>query len=274
MNHSRPKILRKALLSFAAASLLATSAFGAAVGIRVSSVMTDDETAEATFDLTVFATDAPVELELGQLLDRTITATYVTVLPDNYGLGSVNYRVVLGARSDLNTYPHPALNFGDGDTLPSATLPLQGSTTISGSNLFAYRLGALSHTYPGGGTYTLRATVGPDGGPLPGLGPASMVDVVTGNGLSGDLTNVFSAYRQVFPTSAPTTPVYSFAGTSVFNYPDTLRYITAQQQLTITDDGVIPDSDFAFDVPTLGTWAMMALATLLAGSGLILLRRN
>lgn len=273
MNHSRPKVLRKALLSFTVASLMATSVFAAAVGIRVSSVTTDEETAEATFDLTVFATNAPVELMLGELLDRTITATYVTVLPDYYGLGSVNYRVVLGARSDWNTYPHPVLNFGDGDTLPSATLPLQGTTTISGGSLFSYRLGALSHTYPGDGTYTLRATVGPDGGPLPGLGLANTVNVVTGNGLSGDLTNVFSVYRQVFPTSAPATPVYSFAGTSVFNYPDTLRYITAQQAVTITGGG-IPDAQFALDVPTLGTWAMMALAALLAGSGLILLRRQ
>lgn len=267
------KILRRALLCFGLASLLATSSLAGVVGVRISSVATDDDTGEATFDLTVFATNAPTQVVLGELLDRTITATYTTIFPDNYGLGSVNYRVVLGARSDWDTYPHPALMFGDGDSMPSATLPLQGTTTISGSSLFAYRLGALSHTYADEGAYTLRATAGPDGGPLPGLGPVSTVDVVTGNPIVGDLNNSFAVYRIVYPTSAPATPVYSYSATSLFAYPNTLRYITAQQDLTIAS-AELPDAEFDIDVPTLGTWAMFALAALLAGSGLVLLRRQ
>ncbi|MEM8994225.1 MAG: IPTL-CTERM sorting domain-containing protein [Acidobacteriota bacterium] len=246
-------------------------AFASLVGIRISSVTEDDDTGEVTFDLTVFDTNNPAQATLGRLLDRTLENSYSTILPNNYGLGTVNYRVVLGARSDWNTFPHPAINFGDGDTLPTATLALQGQTTVDGSNLFAYRLGALSHTYDDG-QFMLRATVGPDGGPLPGLGRVSTVDVATGYPLTGTLINDFSVSRVVYPTSAPTSPVYSYAGNSPFTYPNTLRYITARQNITISS-GPGPGPGDPFEIPTLGTWALLLLSALLAGAGLRLLRR-
>lgn len=270
MNHRSRHALPLFLAVLSLSVLSASSVFASLVGVRISSVTDDDVTGEVTFDLTVFDTNNPAQAMLGDLLDRTIANSYTTMLPDNYGLGSVNYQVVLGSRSDWNTFPHPAINFGDGDTMPGATLALQGQTTVSGSSLFAYRLGALSHTYDEG-TYMLRATVGPDGGPLPGLGRASTVNVATGYALTGTLLNDFSVYRRVYPTSAPATPVYSYAGNSPFSYPATLRYITARQDITI-DQGSTPGPS-TLDVPTLGTWSLMLLAALLAGSGLRLLRQ-
>ncbi|MEM1181264.1 MAG: IPTL-CTERM sorting domain-containing protein [Acidobacteriota bacterium] len=272
MNHRSRHPLFSVVAVISLALLGATSAGASLVGVRISSVTEDDATGEVTFDLTVFDTNNPGQAVLGDLLDRTLANTYTTILPDNYGLGSVNYRVVLGSRSDWNTFPHPAINFGDGDTMPMATLALQGQTTVSGSSLFAYRLGALSHTYDDG-TFMLRATVGPDGGPLPGLGRATTVNVATGYPLTGTLVNDFSVFRIVYPTSALATPVYSYAGNSPFSYPATLRYITARQDVTISM-GPPPGPGDSLDVPTLGTWSLLLLSGLLAGAGLILLRRS
>ncbi|MEO1086057.1 MAG: IPTL-CTERM sorting domain-containing protein [Acidobacteriota bacterium] len=271
MNHRSRHPFFLALVAFALLVFGTAPAFSSLVGVRISSVTEDDDTGEVTFDLTVFDTNNPAQATLGNLLDRTLENSYTTILPNNYGLGTVNYRVVLGSRSDWNTFPHPAINFGDGDTLPTATLALQGQTTVSGTSLFAYRLGALSHTYDDG-TFMLRATVGPDGGTLPGLGPVATVDVATGYPLTGTLVNNFSVFRVVYPTSAPATPVYSYAGDSPFTYPNTLRYITARENITISSGPTAGPGD-PFEIPTLGTWSLLLLSALLAGAGLRLLRR-
>ncbi|MEM6794792.1 MAG: hypothetical protein AAF725_12505, partial [Acidobacteriota bacterium] len=131
------------LLCLLIAALLALPASATVVGVRISTSSVDDDTGEVTFDLTALQDSNPGTLMLGEELDRTQLATYTAVLGDYYGLGSVSYRVILGSRSDWNTLPHPAINFGDGDQLSTLTLALQGQSTVAGTPFFAYRLGAL-----------------------------------------------------------------------------------------------------------------------------------
>ncbi|MEM6796171.1 MAG: hypothetical protein AAF725_19515, partial [Acidobacteriota bacterium] len=61
-----------------------------------------------------------------------------------------------------------------------------------------------------------------------------------------------------------------YQGSSAFNYPSTLRYITARALVTVS--GPQPPGN-PTDIPTLSETFLLVLAGLLAASGLFLLRR-
>ncbi len=267
-----------ALLMIALTSWSAQPALAGVVGMRVSVTQVDNGTGQVDFDATAFMPSSPPEIQIGDEIDRTIAFTYSTVLGNYYGLGSVNYLIQLGSRSDFNTNPHPAIVYGDGDTVPVATLAWIGGVEVDGDTYQGYR-GSFSHTYMSDGMFDLRVLAGPDGeSGNPGLGPATEAPVA-GNPIVGNLTNVFSVSRFVAPTTNTGNPVVDAQSSSVFNYPNTVRYITARTFVQLGDTTTMttttpPGGDTIIGVPTLNSHWMLALAAMLALSGAILIRRR
>ena len=266
------------VLVIATLSLAAQPVLAGVVGMRLSVTQVDQGTGQVDFDATAFMPSSPPEIQIGDEIDRTIAFTYTTVLGNYYGLGSVNYLIQLGSRSDFNTNPHPAIVYGDGDTVPEATLAWIGGVEVDGTTYQGYR-GSFSHTYMTEGTFDLRVFAGPDGETgNPGLGPATEAPVA-GNPIVGNLTNVFSVSRFVAPTSDTGNPVANEQSSSVFNYPNTVRYITARTVLNLGDTTTMttttpPGGDNIIEVPTLTSYWMLALAAFLGLSGAFLIRRR
>ena len=139
----------------------------------------------------------------------------------------------------------PAIEWGDGNTEPfpgytgGTGIPLvSSSVSIAGAPRNVYR-GSFSHTYAADGDYTITVYSAITGGG-PGTVSATGYDVFTGNYL------------------AATTPTYGYV------YP----VLTASAEAGAGGGG----PDF-LEIPTAGEVGLMALALLLAGSALFLMRR-
>lgn len=108
-------------------------------GVRISNVVADPDTLEATFDVTEFMSSS---------------YPYTTVY--------------LGARTTFfGTYTlSPAIDFGDGSTVPPlqvpSGLPFLTTSTLDtvngGTGVFRLYRGSFSHTYPAVGDYTVRTS--------------------------------------------------------------------------------------------------------------------
>ncbi|MEM8964685.1 MAG: IPTL-CTERM sorting domain-containing protein [Acidobacteriota bacterium] len=266
------------------ASLLVFSTAGIVqaqiAGVRVT--VTNEMGNDIDFDVSAYGvTGSPAnQIRAGYPLDRTDNNTTINVTDYGYGYGGGTYLFYGYLRSDWNTTVQPALEYGDGATLSMLYLPLDATAVgPGGSNVFR---GSFSHTYPGDGSYTLRTRLTPTGPlanfPSPGLGPISNTAIyppVTGNPQTGTLVNdVYANARFSFRASpaATTVQIYSAASTLTLAYPQTVITMTNTEQITIGSGPEPPPSPL--EIPTLGEWALGALAVLLAGCAVVLLRRR
>lgn len=163
-------------------------------------------------------------------------------------------------------YPYagfPALDYGDGSTIPSTTLVLASSGGGPGGSNVYRNLASFTHTYPSPGNYT-----------------------VTGASIC---TACYRGSFSIFSTASPTTPLsaYSFdyvpqtvvgnlAGSVVYSGTYglleglSLRYFLSGYQ-AVTNTTVVSFS--VLDVPTASTWGLAALGGALLLTGLLVLRR-
>ncbi|MCG8459752.1 MAG: hypothetical protein MI919_26015 [Holophagales bacterium] len=257
---------RTLTLAFGTWMLAAAAVDASVVGMRVSVMDVDQDMNTVTFDVTAFEDDNPANVVLGQELDFTQAVTYTTVLPNYYGLGTVNYLIFLGSRSDWNTVDPPAVAYGDGLTVATTTLALQGTTDLGTGPLNVYRSGSFIHTYADGGSYQIRATAGPDGEVgYPGLGDPGTVMVPEGLSQVGTLVNDFAVNRTVYATTNLATPVFMFSASTLLTYPNTIVSI---MNFAKVDLGMP-----ILEIPTLSDAFLALLALLLLTTGTFLLRR-
>jgi len=216
--------------AFAApASAVPCCSLGPAVGIRVTATELRPALLEADFDLTWYTRVGP----------------YPSTV------------------AGLPTTGFPALDYGDGSTLPTTTLALVSSGGGPGGSNVYRNLASFTHTYPATGSYTVTGAsfctyclrsqfvYFPPGTPAPAT-----------------FTN---SYDYV-----PQTVVGNLAGTYVYsgtvNLSDySVRYlVTYYLAVTNTTRVVLANT---LEVPTASTWGLVALGALLLASGLLVLRR-
>ncbi len=202
---------------------------GPAVGIKVTATDVRPAQLEADFDLTWYTRTGPY------------SSTYAG-------------------------YPYagfPALDYGDGSTIPYTTLVLASSGGGPGGSNVYRNLASFTHTYANPGNYT-----------------------VTGASIC---TACFRASVSIFDTASPTTPVSAYtldyipqtvvgnlAGSAVYSGTTTifegyaLRYLVTGY-LAVTNTTRVSFS--VLDVPTASTWGLAALGGALLLTGLLVLRR-
>lgn len=171
-----------------------------------------------------------------------------------------------GAYAGVPMLGYPALDFGDGSTLPSATLALTDlGGGPGGSNVYR-SLASFSHTYPATGAATARAAVScvgcfrlsyvlfPPGSPAPAA---------------------FTATSDRRPTSViGNLPLrLDYAGTSYNAFLSTsVRYASAYYPVITNTAPVFLPS--VLEIPTASSWGLIALGASLLGAGIIALRRR
>lgn len=202
-----------------------------AVGIRVTPTAVRPDALEADLDLTMYTRVGPYP------------STYAGV--PYFGL--------------------PAIDYGDGSTLPSTTLVLASSGGGPGGSNVYKNLASFTHTYPSHSAFTVTAAsyctfcariqyaLFPQGSPVPPTFSYSydyIPQTVIGN-LAGKY--VYSG----------TTPVFFFSSYSV-------RYLTTYYA-AVTNTALV-DLRSVLEVPTTSAWGLALLGGLLLLSGLAVLR--
>lgn len=251
----------------AAALGWAPLAHAQAVGIRVTVADIRSDALEADFDLTGYfpnlSSISTPELGAPPILQRRQGVEPGS--PFDLGLfpiGPFPY-IPAGAPS----FGYPALDYGDGSTLPYTYLSLTDTGGGPGGTNVYRNPATFTHTYPGPGNYTVRTslqcifcvrgqiTYFPAGSPTNPTSSYSfdyVPDTIIGN--------LAATYRYTGTTVSPYSPAYSY------------RY-------QITYYGAITNSIVAAvhgsiqEIPTLSEWGLIALGLLLAGVGLVTLRR-
>ena len=191
--------------------------------------------------------------------------------------------------------PLPAVSFGDGDTSSQLVLTqptgTQTATTTNGARSVSRRWRAsLSHSYPDLSSYTVRVasaccspdvpvTTSPLRGAASTLGTlnygynfqtfvfSGVMDIRTATGdfdrtSGGDITSVNTANTNLFASQTP----YQFVGFSSFS--NTTFPSVALNQVTASAEA----RPSVLAIPTSGAFGLAALALLLAGFGILVLR--
>jgi hypothetical protein len=158
---------------------------------------------------------------------------------------------------------YPALDYGDGSTVSTATLALTNTGGGPGGSNVYRSLASFSHTYPGLGLFTARAAMAcvacfqssyavfPIGSPVP---------------------TAFTGTLDYRPTSViGNLPVrLTFSGTtSTFFSANSVRYLAAVYPVVTNTTPVV----FDLEIPTASDWGLVALGASLLAAGLVLLRR-
>ncbi len=186
----------------------------------------------------------------------------VTVYVSSYG--SYPFTYIGFPYSPFNL---PAIDYGDGNTLASTTLPLAGpGTGPNGTNVYRNAV-SFHHTYPGAGNYVVRVTSGCCVG--------------------------FQGWFKVYYTSNPTTPVFStsydtlptiitgnpaattrYAGTYTPTQSPSYRLVYSYYGLLALSNTVPVDfAQAVLNVPTASATALVIFGLTLLAAGVWLLRR-
>lgn len=228
------------------------------------------------------------------------TSTFSSTTPYNAGTliygGSYFYYSTVRGNATLRFLADgamPGIDYGDGQTVPAATLPtLASSTTTSGGGLRRVFRGSFTHMYGDAATpHTLRVasaccpttTAEP---PHTGqIATAAAYPLRLAFELAASITASYrgvSSYRTIYHSPGSETTPYG-SGSSTFGpypfstyvtsltYATTLTTLGAPVQLFNTAQVAALAS--IVEVPTASTWGLLALAGLLAGAGALLLRR-
>ena len=242
------------LLLFATVTTIA-QAQGRPAGIRITVTNVDSTSGQVDFDVTLntatyygYGTISP---RYGLLGSYVFTSFYATTYPPGY-TGQLLNPVV------------PAIDYGDGSVVGNIQIPQVGPNQYRGS---------FSHTYPGPGTYDLRASAN-----SVLLGPTTSVTFTTGNQVTNP--NQYSSGSQT---------IYgSWVGRSFFGGATTYRLVgpvgnvhvwgvsnsvTSGSPYGAAGGGLAITAPPVIEVPTASDFGLLILALLLGGMGAVILRR-
>lgn len=190
----------------------------------------------------------------------------------------------------------PAIDYGDGQTVPAATLPtLASSATTSGGGVRRVFRGSFTHMY---GDRTTPHTLRVASACCPGTTtsePPHTGEIATAAAypmriafeLAASITGSYrgvSSYRTLYHSPGSETTVLASTGpvTGIGPYSFT-SYVTSTATSTTLSTLGFPVQLFntaqiaalsITEIPTASTWSLLALAGLLAGAGALLLRRG
>jgi hypothetical protein len=210
------------------------------IGLRITVTDVNPTTGTVEFDITVVdddITDGVASAQSRPFDDIAIGTRftydrYTTVTYDQYVYEATNV-----------TLP-PAIDFGDGQTVPFARLPLVSDITADPGTF----RGSFSHTYTTPGNYTITAFVAAVYG-------VPLGDITTGDPVSTGPATVMQA--NVAGTDQRTENIGESSAVGILN--------TAQ----VTIDLVSQVSE----IPSLGRFGLLALGLALAALGVVVLRR-
>lgn len=161
------------------------------------------------------------------------------------------------------TYGLPALDYGDGSTLPTTTLALTNTGGGPGGSNVYRSLASFTHTYPSNSNFTARAAMAcflcvhssyvffPPGSPAP------------------------PTFTQTFDL-LPTTVIgnlalpYQYSGTTYVGFLSTSVHYAYTYFLAVTNTAQVA---LVQPVPALSEWGLIALGLALLVAGIILIRR-
>ena len=168
------------------------------------------------------------------------------------------------ARIGSTARGYPAIDFGDGSTIPVATLALTSTGGgPGGSNVYRSPV-SFRHTYPSSTTFEARAAM-----PCAGCFRGSYVVFPAGSPPPGTFTAMFNFRPANIVGSLPLR--LTFAGTAYNSFiSNSVRYQSTSYPVVTNSAQVV----FGPDIPTVSTWGLLALGLLLLGSGLALIRRS
>jgi len=159
----------------------------------------------------------------------------------------------------------PAIDYGDGSTLPSTTLVLASSGGGPGGSNVYKNLASFTHTYPGHGAFTVTA--------------------------ASYCTYCFKTQYAFFPPGSPAPPTFSYsydylpqtvignlAGKHVYSGTTYLSFASYSVRYMFTyyaavTNTALVDLRSVLEVPTTSTWGLALLGGLLLLSGVTVLRR-
>lgn len=210
------------------------------IGLRITVTDVNPTTGTVEFDITVVdddITDGVASTDSRPFDDIAIGTRftydrYTSVTYDQYVYEAVNV-----------TLP-PAIDFGDGQTVPFARLPLVSDITADPGTF----RGSFSHTYTTPGNYTITAFVAAAYG-------VALGDITTGDPVSTGPATVTQA--NVAGTDQRTENIDSTEAVGILN--------TAAVEVVLFS----PVSE----IPSLGRFGLLALGLALAAFGVVVLRR-
>ena len=161
-------------------------------------------------------------------------------------------------------FGYPAIDYGDGSNVPTATLGLATSGGGPGGSNVYRSLASFSHSYPTFGSFTARSAM-----VCAGCFQSSYVFFPPGSPPPATFTQNFDLRPTSIIGNRPLqipfsgSTYVSFIGTSV-------RYAGIYSPI-VTNTAQI---NFGAAVPTASEWGLIAFGTLLLGAGLLLMRRH
>jgi hypothetical protein len=196
----------------------------------------------------------------------------MTISSVNPALSSVDLDLIMYTRGFGPSYAgstffgtYPAIDYGDGNTVLTVPLALTSSGGGPGGSNVYRNLTSFSHTYPGPGVYTARATMAcvacfrtsyaffPPGSPAPTA--FSYVNDYLPSSVIGNLAGTVVS-----------------AGTSYYASLSTnIRYSFLYHLIVTNTTPVLLGSS---PIPTVSEWGLAVLGTALLAAGVVLLRRR
>lgn len=161
-------------------------------------------------------------------------------------------------------FGYPAIDYGDGSTVPTVTLALTNSGGGPGGS-FVYRsLASFSHTYPSPGAFLARASMA-----CIGCIQVSYVFFPMGSPAPATFTGSLDLRPTNVIGNQPLRLYYT--GTSSSSYfGSSVRYSTVVSPVVTTAAPVV----FTSQIPTVSQWGLIALGGSLLGMGLAMMRRR
>lgn len=254
----RRTILLALLMTGTVLSSNAAFSQGLVTGIRISNLSVS--TLDVDFDVTL-NTSSPSDAYAytGFLGNRfTIyTTTYTEYTSPGRGTGTIDHdsRMV----RELNLPAVNGVDFGDGNVITATTIP-----AVTRGSAGTY-VGSFSHSYAAPGSYTIRVAttqpVDPDG-----ITTGSPVYALAGSTVSRRYQTTSNVYTQ--------TPSGSiFSDTFTTSTTDTFTTSTKNVLVALQNTASVAVTGNLLEIPTLSSWSMLLLISLLAGGGFYLIRR-
>lgn len=238
--HSRAWTIAVTLVALAACCTPATAgirpAFGGAVGIRVTPSNVDPTALSADLDLTMY------------------TRFY-------------SFPSLRNSQAGVTVPALPALDYGDGSSIPTTTLLLASPTGGPGGSAVWRSAGSFSHSYPAPGDYTVRAAM-----PCVACEHVSAVFFPPGSPAPTTFTSSYDYAPATVIGNLAATSQYSATTPTLFSDYSVRYRVTTWAAVTNTALVSLPAPVSADDIPTLHPAVIALLGFLLASAGWWVLR--
>ncbi|MGD2116112.1 MAG: hypothetical protein PVG07_13745 [Acidobacteriota bacterium] len=206
---------------------------GGTVGIKITATDVRSESLEADFDVTMY----------------TRLFTYSTF------------------PAGVPTFGLPAIDYGDGDTLPTTTLVLASAGGGPGGSNVYQNLASFTHTYPSPGPYTVTAA-----GYCTLCGRSEYTIFPAGSPGNPTYTGTFDLLPTMVIGNLAATTFFSGTTSLIFSPSYSVRYAVTLYYAVTNTTRIFLDQNI-LEIPTASTWGLAALGGLLLLSGLLVLRR-